>query len=63
MTRGRVSLVFTFQGLGRLEVEEATAGDIVALTGIADANISETIADAEQPEALPAIESRSRRSR
>jgi GTP-binding protein len=56
MTRARVSLVFTYQGLGRLEVEEATAGDIVALTGIADVNISETLADAEQPEALPVIE-------
>ncbi|HEX3273162.1 MAG TPA: translational GTPase TypA [Ktedonobacterales bacterium] len=56
MTRSRVSLVFTYQGLGRLEVEEATAGDIVALTGIADVNISETLADAEQPEALPVIE-------
>ena len=56
MTRARVSLVFTYQGLGRLEVDEATAGDIVALTGIADVNISETLADAEQPEALPVIE-------
>jgi GTP-binding protein len=56
MTRARVSLVFTYQGLGRLEVEEATAGDIVALTGISDVNISETLADAEQPEALPVIE-------
>jgi GTP-binding protein len=56
MTRARVSLVFTYQGLSRLEVEEATAGDIVALTGIADVNISETLADAEQPEALPVIE-------
>jgi len=56
MTRSRVSLVFTYQGLGRLEVDEATAGDIVALTGIADVNISETLADAEQPEALPVIE-------
>jgi GTP-binding protein len=56
LTRARVSLVFTYQGLGRLEVDEATAGDIVALTGIADVNISETLADAEQPEALPVIE-------
>ena len=56
MARARVSLVFTYQGLGRLEVDEATAGDIVALTGIADVNISETLADAEQPEALPVIE-------
>jgi GTP-binding protein len=56
MTRARVSLVFTYQGLGRLEVDEATAGDIVALTGISAVNISETLADAERPEALPVIE-------
>jgi GTP-binding protein len=54
-TRGRVVLVFTHQGLGRQEVAEAAAGDIVALTGIADANISDTLADAERPEALPSI--------
>ncbi|HEX8033647.1 MAG TPA: translational GTPase TypA, partial [Ktedonobacterales bacterium] len=54
-TRGRIGLVFTYQGLGRREVEEASAGDIVALTGIADANISDTLADALQPEALPSI--------
>jgi GTP-binding protein len=54
-TRGRIGLVFTYQGLGRVEVPEAAAGDIVALTGIADANISETIADADIPEALPGI--------
>jgi GTP-binding protein len=56
MTRGRIALVFTYQGLGRLETPEAAAGDIVALTGIAEANISETLADAEQPEALPGID-------
>jgi GTP-binding protein len=55
MTRGRIGLVFTFQGLGRLEVGEASAGDIVALTGIGDVNISETLADAEAPAALPGI--------
>jgi GTP-binding protein len=55
-TRGRISLVFTFQGLGRLEVEEASAGDLVALTGLSDVNISETLADPETPEALPAID-------
>ena len=53
--RGRIGLVFTYQGLGRREVDEAAAGDIVALTGIADANISDTLADALQPEALPSI--------
>src|SRR5690349_14408445 len=55
LARGRVGLVFTYQGLGRLEVAEATAGEIVAITGIADANISDTLADAETPEALPSI--------
>jgi GTP-binding protein len=55
IARGRVGLVFTYQGLARLEVPEATAGDIVALTGIGDASISDTLADAETPEALPSI--------
>ena len=54
-SRGRTVLVFTHQGLGRVEVPEATAGDIVALTGIADANISDTLADVERPEALPSM--------
>jgi GTP-binding protein len=54
-TRHKIAQVFTYQGLGRLEVEEARAGDIVAVTGIADVSIGETIADAEQPEALPTI--------
>jgi GTP-binding protein len=53
--RGRIGLVFTYQGLARVEVPEATAGDIVAVTGLAEANISETIADAANPEALPGI--------
>jgi GTP-binding protein len=56
VSRGRIGLVLTYQGLGRLEVPEASAGDIVALTGIGDANISDTIADAEQPEPLPSID-------
>ena len=46
------------RGWAGCEVEEATAGDIVALTGIADVNIGDTLADAEQPEALPAIDDR-----
>ncbi len=55
IVRHKIAQVFTYQGLQRLEVEEASAGDIVAITGIAEANIGETIADAEQPEALPTI--------
>ncbi|HEX9069429.1 MAG TPA: translational GTPase TypA [Ktedonobacterales bacterium] len=55
-TRYRTGLVFTYSGLGRIELEEAWAGDIVAITGISDVNISETLADADAPEALPVIE-------
>ena len=38
------------------EIDEAVAGDIVALTGISNVHIGETIADKDQPEALPVIE-------
>jgi len=56
IARQKITQVFTYRGLQRLEVSEALAGDIVALTGIASANIGETIADSEHPEALPTIE-------
>lgn len=52
----KIDRIFTYRGLNREEVDEAVAGDIVALTGIADAHIGETIADKEQPEALPTID-------
>lgn len=55
ITRHKINHVMVYKGLQRQEVEEATAGDIVTLTGIADANIGETIADPEHPEPLPAI--------
>ncbi len=55
VSRQKISLVLTYRGLQRFEVPEALAGDIVALTGIADANIGETIADIDHPEALPSI--------
>ena len=55
VTRQKINLVLTYKGLQRIEVTEALAGDIVALTGIADANIGETIADVDAPEALPTI--------
>ncbi len=56
ISRQKISLVLAYKGLQRVEVSEALAGDIVALTGIADANIGETIADFEHPEALPLME-------
>jgi GTP-binding protein len=55
ISRHKINLVLTYKGLQRIEVAEAQAGDIVALTGIPDANIGETIADVDAPEALPII--------
>ncbi|MBN2169085.1 MAG: translational GTPase TypA [Actinobacteria bacterium] len=52
----KIDKVFCYRGLNREEVEIATAGDIVALTGIAEAHIGETIADRENPKALPVID-------
>jgi GTP-binding protein len=52
----KVDLVFMSHGLAKFEVQEGIAGDIVQLTGIADAQIGETIADVTDPEALPTIE-------
>jgi GTP-binding protein len=54
--KAKVDNVFMSQGVSKFEVPQGIAGDIVQLTGIADAQIGETIADANQPEALPTIE-------
>lgn len=51
----KVSGVYTYDGLRRQEVEEAGLGDIVAISGISDAGIGETITDAQNPEALPFV--------
>ncbi len=51
----RIEKVFGYRGLNREEIDEATAGDIVALVGIQDAHIGDTIADKEVPDALPTI--------
>ncbi len=56
LTRSEVSGVFTYLGLKRLEVAEAEAGDIVAITGTGKVSIGDTIANPDQPEALPRIE-------
>ena len=56
VTKAKVDKLFVYRGLNREEVDEAGAGDIVAITGIADAHIGETLADAESPEALPVID-------
>ena len=52
----KIDRLFTYRGLGKEEVQEAFAGDIVAVTGIADANIGDTLASGDQSEALPTIE-------
>jgi len=52
----KIAQVLTFKGLRRVSVEEATAGDIVAVTGIEDVNIGLTICDVEKPEGLPPIQ-------
>lgn len=56
IVNGRIDKIFSYRGLTREEVETASAGDIVALTGIADAHIGETVADKDTPEALPIID-------
>ena len=53
--KAKVGKVFTYDGLNRVEVDEASMGEIVALTGLGDISIGDTIADADNPEALPAI--------
>jgi GTP-binding protein len=51
----KITTVYSFVGLGKAEVAEAPAGDIVAFAGIENLNIGETIADVNTPEALPVI--------
>ena len=53
---GRIDKIFGYRGLNREELQEAVAGDIVALTGISEAHIGDTVADKQSPEALPAID-------
>ncbi len=53
---GRIETVQIFDGIGRGGVSEVRAGDIALVTGIPDIGIYDTIADTEQPEALPVIQ-------
>jgi GTP-binding protein len=52
----KVSKVFTFEGLQRKEAQDAVVGDIVGIAGMKEVDIGETIADRNNPEALPLIE-------
>jgi len=53
--KSKISSLMTFVGLGKLEVKEAQAGDIVAIAGITDPVIGETVADINNPIALPLL--------
>ncbi len=53
---GRVLQVLGFMGLDKHEVPEAEAGDIIAITGVEDLGISETVCDPKNPEALPTLQ-------
>ena len=53
--KGKISKVFSFKGLERLEVEEGTGGDVIAIAGISDIYVGETVTSDENMEPLPAI--------
>jgi len=53
--RSKVKELYTFMGMGKKKAAEVEAGDICAVVGLEDFNIGDTIADAENPEALPVI--------
>lgn len=54
--RSKITSLSTFKGLGKIEEDEAQAGDIVAITGIPNVSIGETIADSVTPIALPLLD-------
>ena len=51
----RIQKLFGFSGLKRIEIEEATAGDIVAIAGLPDISVGETVCDIGKEEALPVL--------
>ncbi len=56
ITQGRIAKLYTHVGLKRQEVEEVGAGDIVALAGLPDINIGDTICDLNNPEKIPFVD-------
>ncbi len=54
-TKGRVGTLYGFEGLGRTKIEGASAGDIVALSGLENVQIGDTLTHPEHPDALPRI--------
>ena len=55
ITKGKITMIYHFEGMKRIEVQEAHAGDIVGLTGFEDVFIGETICDSELRAGLPYI--------
>ncbi|HXE42253.1 MAG TPA: GTP-binding protein, partial [Candidatus Baltobacteraceae bacterium] len=55
ISKGKITAIFHFEGMKRIEIQEAHAGDIVGLTGFEDVFIGETICDSEARAALPYI--------
>jgi len=55
VVKGKITKLLGFEGLKRVELNEASAGNIVAVAGFADANIGETVTLADDPQALPLI--------
>ncbi len=53
--KGKISELFTFQGLNRIPTNEALCGDVIAIAGISDIYVGETVTDNEQVDPLPAI--------
>jgi len=53
--KGKISELFTFQGLNRIPTTEALCGDVIAIAGISDIYVGETVTDNDQAEPLPAI--------
>ena len=56
IVNGKVAKLFTYMGLKKVEVEQVSAGDIVALSGIEDINIGDTICDMNNPEKIPFVD-------
>ncbi|MGL4568412.1 MAG: EF-Tu/IF-2/RF-3 family GTPase, partial [Fusobacteriaceae bacterium] len=56
MVKGKVSIIYGYEGLKKVEVESAIAGEIVSIAGLATVDIGETIADVANPVALPLID-------
>lgn len=56
VVQGKIAKLFTYIGLKKVEVEEVSAGDMVALSGIADINIGETICDFDHPEKIDFVD-------